>query len=189
MRHVSLEPPAGTLVTARSFVNYRVVVATFSNAGEMSMIARMRKRPPPKRARRSHSASAMVFSLLETAQAVESRLEAAVSPLGLSLAKLGVLHPLAEAREPLPLSELAERQHCVRSNITQLVDRLEKDGLVRRRPDPDDHRGVLAALTPAGEQAYAKGMRALVEAQQAIMRALSAGDAKSLKSALDALTS
>ena len=184
-----MTPPAGTLVTARSLVNYRVVVASFSNAGEMSMIARMRKRPPPKHARRSHSASAVVFSLLETAEAVASRLEAAVSPLGLSLAKLGVLHPLAEAREPLPLSELAERQHCVRSNITQLVDRLEKDGLVRRRPDPDDHRGVLAALTPAGEQAYAKGMRALVEAQQAIVGALSAGDAKSLKSALDALTS
>jgi len=152
------------------------------------MISRMRKRPP-KRGRRSHSATAVVASLLDTAEAVESRLEAAVSPLGLSLAKLGVLHPLAEAREPLPLSELAQRTHCVRSNITQLVDRLEKDGLVRRRPDPDDRRGVLAALTPAGEQAYTKGMRALVDAQQAIVRALSAGDAKSLQSALDALTS
>jgi len=148
----------------------------------------MRKRAP-KRRRRSATASAVVSSLLETAEAVETRLEAAVSPLGLSLAKLGVLHPLAEAREPLPLSELAQRQHCVRSNITQLVDRLEKDGLVRRRPDPQDRRGVLAALTPAGEQAYTKGMRALVEAQQAIVRTLSAGDAASLKSALNALTS
>src|SRR2546430_10196140 len=134
----------------------------------MSMIARMRKRSPPKRARRSDSASTVVFSLLETAQAVESRLEAAVSPLGLSLAKLGVLHPLAEAREPLPLSELAERQHCVRSNITQLVDRLEKDGLVRRRPDPDDHPGGLAPPTPPGGQAYAQGMRALLEAHEAL---------------------
>jgi len=152
------------------------------------MISPMRKRAP-KRTRRSATATALVGSLLETAQAVEARLEAAVSPLGLSLAKLGVLHPLAEAREPLPLSALAQRTHCVRSNITQLVDRLEKDGLVRRRPDPDDRRGVLAVLTPAGEQAYAKGMRALVEAQQAIARTLSAGDADSLKSALNALTS
>ena len=152
------------------------------------MISRMRKRPM-KRARRSSRASAVVSSLLETAEAVESRLEAAVSPLGLSLAKLGVLHPLAEAGAPLPLSELAQRQHCVRSNITQLMDRLEKDGLVRRRPDPDDRRGVLAALTPTGEQAYANGMRALAEAQQAIVRTLSAGDAASLKSALNALTS
>src|SRR2546421_11457403 len=112
------------------------------------MIWRMRKRAAPLRARRSSSASAVVSSLLETAEAVESRLEAAVSPLGLSLAKLGVLHPLAEAREPLSLSELAQRQHCVRSNITQLVDRLEKEGPGRRRPEPrHPRRGALAAPT------------------------------------------
>src|SRR5438132_14024881 len=147
------------------------------------MISRMRKRPM-KRARRSSSASAVVSSLLETAEAVESRLEAAVSPLGLSLAKLGVLHPLAEAGAPLPLSELAQRQHCVRSNITQLMDRLEKDGLVRRRADPDDRRSVLAELTPAGEQAHAKGVRALADAQRAIVKALKAGEATSLQNAL-----
>jgi DNA-binding MarR family transcriptional regulator len=152
------------------------------------MISRMRKRRV-NRPRRSTSPTAVLFSLLATAEAVESQLEAAVSPLGLSLAKLGVLHPLAEASTPLSLSELAERQHCVRSNITQLVDRLEHDGLVRRRPDPDDRRGVLAALTPAGEQAYNRGMRALLQVQQDIARALSAADAASLKRALDTLTS
>src|SRR5207237_5337049 len=136
---------------------------------------------PRGKVSRGAAPNALVFSLLETAEAVEARLEAALSPTGLSMAKLAVLHVLVEAREPLPLSDLAERQHCVRSNITQLVDRLEKDGLVRRRPDPDDHRGVLAALPPAGEQAYAKGMAALVEAQQAIVGALGAGDVQSLQ--------
>src|SRR5689334_12947331 len=118
---------------------------------------------------------------------MEARLEAALSPTGLSLAKLAVLHFLAEAEEPLPLSDLAARQHCVRSNITQLMDRLEKDGLVRRRADPDDRRSVLAELTPAGRQAHAKGMRALVEAQHAIMSGLKANDVANLKSALKAL--
>ena len=133
-------------------------------------------------------AGALVLSFLATAESVEARLDAAVSPLGLSLAKLGVLNLLAEAKQPLPLSELAKIQKCVRSNITQLVDRLEKDGLVRRRPDPDDRRGVLAELTPAGEQAHGKGMRALAEAQRAIVSGLKAGDAASLKSALKALS-
>jgi len=131
----------------------------------------------------------LVFSLLGTAEAVEARLEAAVRPLGLSLAKAGVLMFLAEAEEPLLLSELAEHEGCVRSNITQLVDRLEKDGLVRRRPDPEDRRSVLAELTPAGQQAHAKGVRALAEAQRAIVRALKAGEATSLQNALTALTS
>src|SRR5438046_10142909 len=128
------------------------------------------RKPAPRRA----SGESLVRSLLETAEAVEARLEAAVGPL--SLAKLGVLRPLVEAKQPLPLSELAEREHCVRSNITQLVDRLEKEGLVRRRAHPSDRRGVLAALTPAGRRAYASAMRALAEEQRPIMPSLSAGD-------------
>lgn len=149
----------------------------------------MKKRSLRHAAGRRAMSGALVFSLLETAEAVEAKLEAAVNPVGLSLAKLAVLHLLTEAREPLPLSQLAKRQHCVRSNITQLVDRLEKDGLVRRRADLDDGRSVLAELTAAGDQAHAKGMRALGEAQRAIVRGLKVEDAASLQSALSALTS
>ena len=138
---------------------------------------------------RRPAADALVFSFLSAADAVEARLEAALSPTGLSLAKLAVLHFLADAKEALPLSDLAARQHCVRSNITQLVDRLEKDGLVRRRPDPEDRRSVLAELTAAGQQAHAKGVRALAEAQRAIVKALTAGETASLQNALSALTS
>ena len=149
--------------------------------------------PPPAYCslmnKRSRQAEAVVFSLLGAAQVVEARLEAALGGVGLSLAKAGVLRYLAEAREPLPLSELAKHQKCVRSNITQLVDRLEKDGLVRRRPDPEDRRSVLAELTPAGQHAHAKGVRALAEAQRAIVKVLKAGETASLQNALSALTS
>lgn len=135
------------------------------------------------------SASTLVSSFLETADTVEARLEAAVNPIGLSLAKLALLHQLAEANEPLPLSELAQHQNCVRSNITQLVDRLEREGLVRRQPDPADRRSVRAALTAAGDQAYQRGKRALAEEQEAIVRALSSGEATSLRGVLDLLGS
>jgi len=146
------------------------------------------KKRSRKRMRRAGS-EALVFSFLSAADAVEARLEAALSPTRLSLAKLAVLHFLADAKEALPLSDLAARQHCVRSNITQLVDRLEKDGLVRRRAAADDRRSVLAELTPAGQQAHARGVRALAEAQRAIVKALKAGEAMSLQKALSALNS
>ena len=146
----------------------------------------MKKRS--RRGARRPATEALVFSFLSAADAVEARLEAALDPTGLSLAKLAVLQFLAEAKEALPLSDLAARQHCVRSNITQLVDRLEKDGLVRRRAAADDRRSVLAELTPAGQQAHAKGVRALAEAQRAIVRALKAGEATSLQNALSALS-
>jgi DNA-binding MarR family transcriptional regulator len=148
----------------------------------------MNKRPP-RHARRAPTGEPLVFALLGAAGSVEARLEAALTPLGLSLAKVALLEHLAQAKEPLPLSQLATHQHCVRSNITQLVDRLEKDGLVRRRPDQDDRRSIRAALTPAGVRAHAQGVRALADAQREIMSALSAKDAASLKSALATLES
>ena len=75
----------------------------------------------------------LTLELLGSLRLVEEHLEAALEPLGLSLAKLKVLAELVAAGEPLPLRTLAERCACVRSNITQLVDRLEADGLVVAR--------------------------------------------------------
>src|SRR5215212_7837875 len=86
----------------------------------------------------------LMWSLLQAAQALEERIEEALAGVGLSSPKLSVLTVLAESAEPLSLSELAARQRCVRSNMTQLIDRLEGDGLVRRIPDPTDRRAVRA---------------------------------------------
>ena len=75
-----------------------------------------------------NNASHLLTSVLHVAELVQQRLEAALAPTGLSLAKLGALRHLAEADQPLPLGQLAERIACVKSNVTQLVDRLEADG-------------------------------------------------------------
>ena len=61
----------------------------------------------------------------------------------------------------MPLRLLAEQCSCVRSNITQLVDRLEAEKLVRRADDPKDRRSILAELTPEGRSRHAAGLRAL----------------------------
>ena len=53
--------------------------------------------------------------------------------------------------ERLAPSLLAQRIVCTTGAMTKLVDRLVRTGLVRRTPDPDDRRGVLVELTPAGE--------------------------------------
>src|SRR5438876_9557764 len=88
---------------------------------------------------------AVIYGLLSTGHLIEERLNAALDSHGLSLAKLAVLQNLVQASEPLPLGVLSERLGCVKSNITQLIDRLEVDQLVKRLPDPKDRRGVLAA--------------------------------------------
>src|SRR5205085_7598729 len=76
---------------------------------------------------------------------------------------------LAVAGGPLSLSSLADRCSCVRSNITQLVDRLEADKLVVRSDDPKDRRSVRAELTAAGRARHDAGIAVLREADERIL--------------------
>ena len=124
---------------------------------------------------------------IQSLHAVEARLEAALEPFGLSLAKFGALAQLAAAGEPLPLSTLAERRACVRSNITQLVDRLEADGLVKRSDDPRDRRSIRAELTEAGRSRYEAGLKALTAVERELFAPLGNPDRDKLLELLAAL--
>lgn len=93
---------------------------------------------------------ATLFSFLEVAEQLYERIADALARVGLSYAKYEVLQHLQDTAGPVSLGALAEGQRCARSNITQLIDRLEVEGLVRRVDDPDDRRSVRAELTPLG---------------------------------------
>lgn len=126
--------------------------------------------------------------LLEAAHQVEAGLEQALGQVGMSLAKYGVLSHLAPSGEPMPLSQLAARSACVRSNITQLVDRLEAEGLVERVPDPSDRRSVRAALTAEGRRRFAEGQRLFEEAERTALASLSADEREALARVAGRLT-
>ena len=96
------------------------------------------------------SAPTALFSVLNAAHALEDKLEAALGRVGLSMAKFSVLAELVNAGKPLTLGDLAARVSCVRSNMTQLIDRLEADGFVRRVQCPTDRRSVHAQITEIG---------------------------------------
>jgi DNA-binding MarR family transcriptional regulator len=69
----------------------------------------------------------------------------------LPIASYDVLVQLAEAFDHrLRMTDLADRVLLSRSGLTRMIDRLERDGLVRREPVPDDARGMYAVLTRAG---------------------------------------
>lgn len=127
------------------------------------------------------------YEVTGTLSAMVGRLETALEPLGLSLAKLGVLSKLVAAGEPLPLRLLAEECGCVRSNITQLVDRLEAEKLVRRMDDPKDRRSIRAELTAEGKSRQAAGLRALDRAEQDLFAPLAPRDRKNLLALLRSL--
>jgi DNA-binding MarR family transcriptional regulator len=123
---------------------------------------------------------ATLSEILGSLHAVEMRLEAALEPIGLSLAKFKTLHTLASAGEPVPLRTLAEECACVRSNITQLVDRLEAEKLVVRVDDPHDRRSVRAELTAEGRARHKAGSRALQAAENELLGGMSKGQREAL---------
>jgi len=130
--------------------------------------------------RTAMQADPVMFSLLQAAHALEERLESALADVGLSLAKYGVVSQLARAGQPLALSELAVRQSCVRSNMTQLIDRLESDGLVHRVDDPADRRSVRAAITRLGEERAAAGAQVMEKVEADFAASIPARDRAAL---------
>jgi DNA-binding MarR family transcriptional regulator len=66
-----------------------------------------------------------------------------------SFTTLSVLHTLA-GEGPKRLTALTASEQVTQSAITQIVIKLERDGLVERRPDPSDGRAVLVHITEAG---------------------------------------
>jgi DNA-binding MarR family transcriptional regulator len=98
-----------------------------------------------------------------------------------------VLGILVASHTPLTLGELAQKLACVRSNVTQLVDRLETDGLVRREADPADRRSIRAVVTDTGRDREKAGSIALAEVQDEVSQVLSGFDAGHVERALSAL--
>jgi len=125
-----------------------------------------------------------LFAVLHASSALEGRVEARLGEVGLSLAKLTALRRLAEAGGSLPLGQLADRLSCVKSNVTQLVDRLETDGLVSRTADTADRRSRLAVLTDAGREAHARGAKIFEAAEQELFGVLTAEESDQLHALL-----
>jgi MarR family transcriptional regulator, organic hydroperoxide resistance regulator len=76
---------------------------------------------------------------------------------------------------------LASKLDLESSSMTGLLDRLEKKGLVERRPDPRDRRSILIFLTPHGITAR-ENIKALVEQlDRKVQEALPADDIKNFR--------
>ncbi|MGH9134507.1 MAG: MarR family winged helix-turn-helix transcriptional regulator [Ilumatobacteraceae bacterium] len=93
----------------------------------------------------------VVTSVMRVHQIMLSRVERVLRPFGLTFARYEVLMLLRFSRHgSLPIGRAGERLQVHPASVTNAVDRLERDGLVRRRPNPEDRRGVLVELTADG---------------------------------------
>jgi DNA-binding MarR family transcriptional regulator len=114
------------------------------------------------------------------------RLSAALSQAtGSTATELEALEHLEEDG-PLTQRELAERLFLTSGGTTLLVDRLERRGLVRRRPHPDDRRAVLVELGPAAAEATPLPLERYHASLAAAARRMSAGERQAVVAFLSA---
>lgn len=128
----------------------------------------------------------VVSRILMLAKRLEHSADLALARFGVSLAQLDVLAALRRSGPPYKLSptRLMEFVTLTSGAMTNRIDRLEELGLVARESDPQDRRGVLAALTDAGRQLVdAAIVVRLEEARRSISR-LSDADAAALAALL-----
>jgi DNA-binding MarR family transcriptional regulator len=103
------------------------------------------------------------------------RLTEALAPTGLSLAEYTTLSVLG-ARGGLSNAQLARRSLITPQAMNEMLARLERRGLVRRRPDPDHGRVRRADLTPAGRGLLEQADAATAPVEQAMLAGLPAAD-------------
>lgn len=103
----------------------------------------------------------LLRALVQTGKLVELHLDGVLDEADLSLTRLFTLNRLEQAAEPLSLSNLAACLAFVKSNATQVIDRLEKEQLVKRVPDSTDRRCTRLALTDEGQQRHEIGLETI----------------------------
>jgi DNA-binding MarR family transcriptional regulator len=139
--------------------------------------------PPTSATRRRASPASEAWALMhELFHASRRRFLAIASEFELSPPQVRALGVLDPAR-PLPMSELADALHCDNSNVTGIVDRLERRGLVERRSAEGDRRVKALTLTPAGVELRGEVLALMSEPPDAIA-SLSAADQRALRDIL-----
>jgi len=127
----------------------------------LDLIAEIR-RNWTNRGLRETDAMVAATSLARGHQIVLGRINQALAEFDLTFSRYEALALLSFAREnSMGMARMGERLQVHPTSVTSTIDRLERDRLVARRPNPDDRRATLATLTPAGREVLDKATAAL----------------------------
>lgn len=107
---------------------------------------------------------AAVTGLMRVQQIIQSAVDGALKPHGLTFARYEALVLLTFARRSsLPMRVMGERLQLHPTSVTNIVDRLERDGLVKRVPHPTDRRTTLVEITDDGRTRHTSATKAVTD--------------------------
>lgn len=101
-----------------------------------------------------------------------------LAPLGLTVQMCGVLNLLAEG--PISQQSLGEQLHIDRTTVFEIIDDLEKQGVVVRRRNPADRRSYFLHLTPRGKTVQKRAAHAFDAAADEVLSPLAPGEQRQL---------
>ena len=111
-------------------------------------------------------AMAAATSIMRAQQILLAELDGQLRPHGLTFARYEALVLLTFSRAgSLPLRLIGQRLMVHPTSVTNIIHRLERQGLVVRRPNPRDGRGTLAEITPAGRSLVERATNDLMAAK------------------------
>jgi DNA-binding MarR family transcriptional regulator len=112
---------------------------------------------------------------------VHVRLEALFNEYSLSSGRFALLMLLRqEPSRQLQPSEFARRAQVSRATMTQFLDHLERDGLIKRVDDPNDRRSMSICLTPKAETVLKKVIPAHLKYLEGVTSVLTRAERKQL---------
>jgi DNA-binding MarR family transcriptional regulator len=112
---------------------------------------------------------AAATSIMRAQQIVLARVDEALKPFGLTFARYEALVLLTFSRQgSLPLGKMGERLMIHPTSVTNIVDRLETQGLVERLGHPTDRRTTLCQITATGRSVVEQATRAVIAADLGI---------------------
>jgi DNA-binding MarR family transcriptional regulator len=105
---------------------------------------------------------------------------------GLETGWFNLLAALRRAGRPYQLNPTALREATMLSSggMTKRLDRMTEAGLIERRPDPTDRRGILVRLTRKGRSVFDKALETHIESERRVLAGLTKGDRRALNGVL-----
>lgn len=124
------------------------------------------------------TAMAVVAWLLRAARRTDRAVEEGLAAHGLQPGWFDVLSVLRRAGAPYQVTpgKLAASVMLSTGGMTKRLDRMESAGLLERRPDPGDRRGLLITLTAKGRRVVDSAVEAHIRNEERLLRGLTAGE-------------
>lgn len=126
------------------------------------------------------------FVVNKTALALKNELEKRLKPMGITAVQFAVMKRLWEA-DDISQKELADRTFKKTAEMTYVIDKLEKRGLLVRLPKANDRREYRIVLTDAGRAIEADAMQAAFATLEKAQRGLEDAEVRRLLGAMETI--